>query len=127
MEEFEHILEKDLGEVKIADDVLAVCAINAALRTPGVAQLSGGITDSLSETLLRKELLSKGVKINQTDKGVVVDVYIIVNYGVKIPVVAWDTQGNVKRELETMTSRKVLGVNIHVQGVDITVKEEAHE
>lgn len=127
MEEFEHILEKDLGEVKIADDVLAVCAINAALRTPGVAQLSGGITDSLSETLLRKELLSKGVKINQTDKGVVVDVYIIVNYGVKIPVVAWDTQGNVKKELETMTSRKVLGVNIHVQGVATTIKEEQNE
>ncbi len=127
MEEFEHILDKDLGEVKIADDVLAVCAVNAALRTPGVAHLSGGITDSISETFLRKELLSKGIKINQTEKGVVVDVYIIVNYGVKIPVVAWDTQGNVKKELETMTSRKVLGVNIHVQGVDITVKEEEHE
>lgn len=114
----EHIDDKELGSVKISDEVMAVCAINATLRTPGVAGLTGGLTDSISETILGKEPLSKGIKVNQTEEGIILDVYVIVKYGVKIPVVAWDIQTNVKDEVETMTSRHVLTVNIHVQEVE---------
>ncbi len=114
----EHIDDKELGSVKISDEVMAVCAINATLRTPGVAGLTGGLTDSISETILGKEPLSKGIKVNQTEEGIILDVYVIVKYGVKIPVVAWDIQTNVKDEVETMTSRPVLTVNIHVQEVE---------
>ena len=103
---------------------MAVCATNATLRTPGVAGLTGGITDSISETILGKESLSKGIKVNQTDDGIVLDVYVVVDYGVKIPVVAWDVQTNVKEELEIMTSRPVLAVNIHVQGVEEPKEED---
>lgn len=118
IDHYEHIDEKELGSVKISDEVMAVCAINATLRTPGVAGLTGGLTDSISETILGKESLSKGIKVNQTDDGIVLDVYVVVKYGVKIPVVAWDIQTNVKEELEIMTSRSVSAVNIHVQGVE---------
>ena len=48
----------------------------------------------------------------------------MVDYGVKIPVVAWDVQTNVKEELEIMTSRPVLAVNIHVQGVEEPKEED---
>lgn len=124
MDNYEHINEKELGSVKISDEVMAVCATNATLRTPGVAGLTGGITDSISETILGKESLSKGIKVNQTDDGIILDVYVVVDYGVKIPVVAWDVQTNVKEELETMTSRPVLAVNIHVQGVEQPKEED---
>lgn len=118
IDHYEHIDEKELSSVKISDEVMAVCAINATLRTPGVAGLTGGLTDSISETILGKESLSKGIKVNQTDDGIVLDVYVVVKYGVKIPVVAWDIQTNVKEELEIMTSWSVSAVNIHVQGVE---------
>lgn len=118
MDNYEHINDKELSSVKIPDEVMAVCAINATLRTPGVAGLTGGLTDSISETILGKESLSKGIKVNQTDEGIILDVYVVVKFGVKIPVVAWDIQTNVKEELEIMTSRSVSAVNIHVQGVE---------
>lgn len=121
------IYEEDMGAVKISDEVIAICAVNAALKTEGVAELSGGLTNTLSKNFLGKELLSKGVKISQNDDGVVIDIYVIVKYGVKIPVVAWDIQENVKNEIETMTDRVVNGVNIHVQGVNLSEETEDDE
>lgn len=117
MDTMEHIHDQDLSEVRIPDVVMAVCVTNATLRTPGVAGLSSGVTDTISRTILGKESLFRGVKVNQTEDGLILDVFIDVEYGVKIPVVAWDVQTNAKKELETMTDRPVLAVNIHVQAV----------
>lgn len=116
---------KGTGEdnIKISDDVIAVCAVNATLKTNGVADLAGGIPNALSRNILGKELLHKGVKVAQTDKGVEIDVYITVKYNVKIPVVAWDIQENVKKEVQSMTDLTVKAVNIHVQGVEIPSQE----
>ena len=118
MDHYDQIHEENLGDVRISDDVTAVCAVNATLRTPGVAGLSGGLGDTISKTITGKDSLSKGIKVSQTEEGVSLDVFVTVKYGVKIPVVAWDIQNNVKRELESMTDRRVLAVNIHVQGVE---------
>lgn len=119
MDNQEFIHMSDLSEEKISDNVLAVCAINATLRTKGVCGMTGDLTDSLSENILGKELISKGVKVSQEKDGVVLDVYVIISYGAKIPAVAWDIQENVKNEVETMTDKKVKAVNIHVQKVKI--------
>lgn len=120
----EYIHEESLGQMKISDAVMAVCAVNATLKVDGVAGFAaGGLTDSITENILGKESLSKGVKVNQTDDGVVVDIFLIVEYGVKIPEVAWNVQTNVKKELETMTDRPVSKVHIHIQGV-VPAKEE---
>lgn len=105
--------------MEISDEVVAVCAMNAALRTEGVADLPGRIRESLSRNILGKELMSKGVKVNQTEDGIVADIYVIVKYGVKIPEVAWDIQENVKKAIEHLLETPVKAVNIHVQGVDI--------
>ena len=61
--------------------------------------------------------------MSQTEEGVILDVYVLAWYGVKIPAMAWDIQTNVKQELETMTERPVLEVNIHVQGVTSEIEE----
>lgn len=118
MENQEYTYTDNLGEIKISDDVIAVCVANATLRSDGVACLYGGITNTISKTFRKKEILSKGIKVDQDEKGVTIDVYIIVNYGVKIPQIAWDIQKNVKKEVESITEKNVLGVNVHVQGVD---------
>ena len=127
IEPIEYVHDDNLGDVKIADSVIAVCAINAVMKTDGVAGLTGGITDSITESLLGRESLSKGVKVDQTDEGIVLDIFLIVYYGVKIPDVAWNIQNRVKEEIETMTDKKVARVNIHVQGVAAAEKGTQHE
>jgi len=127
IETIEYVHDDNLGDVKIADNVIAVCAINAVMKTDGVAGLTGGITDSITESLLGRESLSKGVKVDQTEEGIVLDIYLIVYYGVKIPDVAWNIQNRVKEEIETMTDKKVARVNIHVQGVAAAEKGTQHE
>ena len=110
-------------KVKISDEVIAVCAVNAALKTEGVASLAGNFSNVLSRNILGKELLAKGVKVTQSEEGVEIDVHIIVKYHYKIPAVAWDIQENVKKEVQTMTELTVKAVNIHVQGVEIPAEE----
>lgn len=120
-EEFHMSISRTSGEdkLKISDEVIAVCAVNATLKTEGVSRLSGGLSNTLSKNFLGKELMSKGVKVNRTDEGLEIDIHIIVNYHVKIPAVAWDIQENVKNEIQSMTELPVKAVNIHVEGVEI--------
>lgn len=106
----------DYGEVKIVDDVVATIAGLAAIDVKGVAGMSGGFVGGIAE-MLGKKSLSKGVKVEIKEKVAVIDLYTIVEYGTKIPDVAWEIQENVKRAVETMTGIEVNEVNIHVQGV----------
>ena len=105
--------------------MIAVCAATATLKTKGVADLAGDFTNLLSKSILGKELLSKGVKVSQTEEGVIVDVFVIVEYKVNIPSVAWDIQEHVKSEIVEMTELKVSAVNINIQGVQMPEEEAA--
>jgi uncharacterized alkaline shock family protein YloU len=112
------------GSIKISDEVVGIIAGLAATEIKGVAGMSGGIVGGIAEILGRKNL-SKGVKVEVGEKEAAADLYIIVNYGVRIPEVAWNVQENVKKAIENMTGLSVLEVNIHVQGVNFgqNVKE----
>lgn len=110
--------EIDLGLVKISDEVVAIIAGMAATEAAGVAGMSGSIAGGIAEMLGRKNL-SKGVKVEVGDKEAVIDLYIIVEYGCRIPDVAWEIQERVKKSVESMTGLKVIEVNIHIQGVNI--------
>jgi uncharacterized alkaline shock family protein YloU len=111
-------MDNEYGNIRVTDDVLAVCAARAALSTQGVYALASAVfTDTISESILGKTSDSKGVKVNQNDDEIVIDLYIIVKYGVKIPSVAWNIQENVKREVEDFSGMNVSFVNIHVQGI----------
>jgi len=122
-ENIENKTEK--GSIKIADDVVGIIAGLAATEVEGVAGMSGGIVGGIAEILGRKNL-SKGVKVQVGEKEAKVDLYIIVNYGVRIPEVAWNVQENVKKAIENMTGLSVVEVNIHIQGVIFgqVIKEE---
>ncbi len=109
---------------RISDEVIAVCAINATLKTEGVAGMEGGITDDLSRNLLGRDSLTKGAKVSQEEDGIIVDLDILVRYSVSIPAVAWDIQENVKNEIGAMTDLSVKAVNIHVKGVEIPSEDK---
>ena len=115
--------ENNNGIIRVSDEVVAVLAANATLKTKGVADLAGDFTNALSKSILGKELLSKGVKASQNEEGVIVDVFVIVEYKMNIPSVAWDIQENVKNEITSMTGLKVNAVNINIQGVKMPEEE----
>ena len=91
---------------------------------PGVASMSGGFAGGISEVLSGKKNLSKGIKVDAGDKEVKIDVNIIVEYGSRIPDVAFEIQNRVKKSVESMTGLKVSEVNVHVQGVKTEKDEE---
>ena len=113
----------DSSSIKVSDEVIAVCAANATLRTRGVADVAGGISDLLTKNFLGKENASRGIKVSQNDDGITIDANIIVDYGTRIPELAWEIQENIRDEVEEMTGSKVLAVNINVQGVEIPSEE----
>lgn len=113
--------------IKIADDVIAVIAGVAVAEVPGVAEMSGGFAGGISEVLSGKKNLSKGIKVEVGEKETKIDVNIIVEYGTRIPDVAFEIQNRVKKAVETMTGLKVLEVNVHVQGVSTDKTEENTE
>lgn len=116
-----------MNKDKLSDEVVALCAMDAVLKTKGVHDLAGGFTENLSKNLLGRDTLSRGIKISQEKEGIIVDVHVNVQYNVKIPIVAWDIQGNVKRELEKITDEPIFQVNIHVQGIGFEEDESRKE
>ena len=108
---------QDANGIQIADDVVAVIAGVAVAEVPGVAGMSGGFAGGITEVLSGKKNLAKGIKVDVGEKETRIDVNIIVEYGSRIPDVAFEIQNRVKKAVETMTGLKVVGVNVHVQGV----------
>ena len=85
--------------------------------------MAGGFAGGISEVFSGKKNLSKGIKVEVGEKEAKIDVNIIVEYGVRIPDVAFEIQNRVKKAVETMTGLKVLEVNVHVQGVNTEATE----
>lgn len=129
VENVEAVKETEVNGIKIAEEVVAKIAGIAASEVKGVFGMNGGVVEGLSE-IFGKKSFSKGVKVQVGEKDATIDLYIIVEYGCRIPDIAWEIQNRVKTSVENMTGLKVLEVNIHVQGVNLPkdakeVKEEA--
>ena len=112
--------------IKISNDVVASIAGIAVSEVPGVYGMAGGIAGGISEVFGGKKNLSKGIKVDVGEKETKIDVNIIVEYGVRIPDIAFEIQNRVKKAVETMTGLNVSGVNVHVQGVK-TPEEQTTE
>ncbi|MDD2496656.1 MAG: Asp23/Gls24 family envelope stress response protein [Desulfitobacteriaceae bacterium] len=118
--------DNNTGSVRIADDVVAIIAGLAATEVEGVAGMSGGIAGGIAEILGRKNL-SKGVKVEVGETEAAIDIFVIVDFGARIPDVALKIQENVKKAVESMTGLKAIEINVHVQGVafpNTEVREE---
>ena len=112
------IKEDNLGEVHVADEVVAIIAGLAATEVEGVASMAGNITNELVSKLGMKNL-SKGVKVEVAEKTVSVEVALNISYGYSIPEVSEKVQEKVKSAIETMTGLEVADVNIKVAGVEM--------
>ncbi len=112
------IKDGKLGEVKIADEVVAIIAGLAATEVEGVSSMAGNITNELVSKLGMKNL-SKGVRVDVLDGIVNVDVAICIAYGYSIPDVSSKVQERVKNAIENMTAMEVSIVNVRIASVDM--------
>lgn len=121
------IQKEQAGTIRIADEVVKVIAGLAAIEVKGVAGMSGGLAGGIAEMLGRKNL-SKGIKVEVGEKEAAVDVFIIVDFGSRIPEVAAEIQQKVKSAVERMTGLAVVEVNVNVQGVTFAseMKDDEH-
>ena len=116
--------DSSMGEVKIADEVVAIIAALAATEVEGVASMAGNITNELVGKLGMKNL-SKGVKVDVTEEHVSVDLSLNIRYGYSIPSVSEQVQEKVSTAIENMTGLTVLDVNVKIAGVNMESQESA--
>lgn len=109
------------GRIEVFPSAVAAIAGHAALRCYGISGMAArGLRDGFAE-LLRREHVDKGVDVVSVDDGLVIDVFVIVQYGIRISEVAHNLQETVKFEVERSVNVPVLKINVNVQGV----REEA--
>lgn len=112
---------KDIGEVQIADHVVAIIAGLAATEVKGVVAMAGNITNELVAKLGMKNL-SRGVKVIVDEDLVSINLSLNLEYGYSVPKTSRLVQEKVKTAIENMTGLKVSEVNIRVADVNM-VKE----
>ncbi|GMK41590.1 alkaline-shock protein [Paenibacillus sp. CCS19] len=116
------------GLIRISDDVVATIAGLAALETPGIAAMSGGISEGLAKRLSGKNV-QKGVSVEVGQLEAAIDLRVIVKYGIPIHEVCRSLQVNVRESVENMTGLHVVEVNVKVEGVafkeEETIDQEA--
>ena len=118
--------EENKGDnIQISDDVVAVISGMAATEVQGVAEMAGGFAGGISEEKKKKKNMAKGIKVEINGNDVKIDVNIIVEYGARIPDVAYEIQKRVKKSVENMTGLNATEVNVHIQGVQTAQEKKS--
>ena len=122
----EEITITNTDGLKISNDAVATYAGIAISEVQGVYGMSGGFA-GITEAISRKKNFAKGIKVDIEGQNAKIDVSIIVEYGTRIPDVAFEIQTMVKKSVEAMTGLKVLEVNVHVNGVHMASKDDKEQ
>ena len=112
----------DLGAVQIHNNVIATIARLAALKVPGVAEMSGTFVEGLAG-MIGKPVVDRGIKVDFEENQVVIELHVVIDFGVRIPQVAWKIQNEVRQAVEQMTGKSVKAVNVIVQALKFRGEE----
>ena len=112
------IKSDQVGDVRVADEVVAIIAGLATTEVEGVSSMAGNITNEIVSKLGMKNL-SKGILVEVMENEVKVDVAINISYGYSIPEVSSKVQDKVKPAIENMTGLNVAVVNVRIASVDM--------
>ncbi|WP_163969961.1 Asp23/Gls24 family envelope stress response protein [Oceanobacillus halotolerans] len=118
--------ETSLGKVEIAPEVIEVIAGIAASEVDGISSMRGNFATGVVERFGKKSH-SKGVKVELTDNGILIDVYVVLQFGMSIPQVAQKLQTNIRETLKNMTALDIDEINVHVVGVQMDAEEADYE
>ena len=114
---------KELGNIRISDDVVKTIAAKAARDVEGVYKLAGGVADEVSKILGQKRP-THGVKVEVGEKECNIEIYLIVEYGFNIATLSNEVQKAVHKSVLEITGLKVVEVNIFIQDIKIIKVEE---
>lgn len=113
-----------LGTVEIAPEVIEVITGIASTEVDGLFAMRGNFASGVAERF-GKTAHSKGVKVELTDNGILIDLYVILNFGVSIPQVAQNLQSSIRQTLKSMTALEIDEINVHVVGIQMDSKDNA--
>ncbi len=116
----------ELGNIRIADEVVKTIAAKAAADVEGVYKLAGGVVDEVSK-ILGKKRPTNGIKVEVGEVECSIEVYLVIKYGYRIPEVAEEVQKAVLEEVSKLSGLKVVEVNVYVQNVRIEETVETSE
>lgn len=116
--------EEGVGNINISVDVVSTIAGIATSEIEGIASMYSSLAGGIAEIFGGKKNSGKGVKVEMKESSVLIDLYVVVDYGVRVPELAWEVQENVKNSVETMTGLEVEKVNIHVEGVSFEKQKQ---
>lgn len=130
MEQQDFIQEDFGGKINISEEVIAQLAVSSLSTIEGIFPSNPGLIANLR--LGRKTMNGIRVSISESEvPEIIIDVYALVKYGVRIPDICWDAQESIKKHIESLTGHNVKNVNIYVQGIafseDILSKSEQEE
>ncbi|MBE6989387.1 MAG: Asp23/Gls24 family envelope stress response protein [Ruminococcaceae bacterium] len=108
------IRQEDMGNIQIAEEVVANLATATALEVDGVGGL---LSSNVSDLVGGKKLTAKGVRVDMENDGLVINLFLMIRYGCEISDVAGKVQHSVFSTLEGTTGFKVNAVNVHVGGI----------
>lgn len=112
-------IKNKLGNIVISEKVITNLAAKSASETYGIVGLAAqNVKDGIYE-LLKVENNTKGVAVKLNNDRVVIDLTVIMEYGVRIAVVAENIIDKVKYNVESNTNLKVESVNVIVQGIRV--------
>lgn len=118
--------QQEVGDIKIATEVICVVASMAALEVPGVLEMSGGLVDDVAK-LMGKEKTSKGVRVDFEGKLLHLTLYLVVEFGCNIPELALNVQEHVKSQVEVMAGYEVQSVDVHIENVKKKVEKDLED
>ncbi|KGP72921.1 Asp23/Gls24 family envelope stress response protein [Pontibacillus yanchengensis] len=126
----EHLLNvgegSTLGEVEIAPEVIEVIAGIAASEVAGVASMRGNFASGVAERL-GKINHGKGIKVELSEEGIIIDIYVVMDFGISIPKTAQKIQDNTRQALRNMTALEIKEINVHIVGIQMEGKDESTE
>ncbi|PIE76899.1 MAG: Asp23/Gls24 family envelope stress response protein [Clostridiales bacterium] len=107
------------GTIIINKEVIAMIAGAAAIECYGLVGMASKSAGSGIVDLLKREHLTKGINITFEDEALIIDLYVVVQFGTKISVVAENIIKKVKYNVENQTGLTVKKVNLNIEGVRV--------
>lgn len=115
------LINNENGNIEVSNDVIATIVGGAATEIFGIVGMASRkqVRDGLNE-ILKRDNYAKGIEVRQERDQVIIDVYIIVSYGIKITEVSKNVQERVRYQLKSTLGIKASSVNVFVQGVRVS-------
>lgn len=112
----------DRGRVEVSPNAVATIANHAVLNSYGVVGMSAkNLVDGLAQVLRPDS--KRGVEVHIDEDQITIDLYVVIEYGVRVATVARNIISTVKFSVEKAIGVPLTAVNVHVQGLHVSGEE----